>query len=347
MGRQEMTEATITLFPPADHKTPLLRFREFVLRLLLVICTGTIFVVFSELMFWGRYDFKHKMVSDFVPTITVYSLLAYALLMMVRLFRVRSWYALFIAGAVFGWLCEGGFVQTMYNDFPMNISFTGLAWHSLLTVCCGWYLFRRLLLCSSLMPIVKASAIGGMLWALWSVWWWVTKGLISPPAEFALYALITALLLIVSLRISAMIPSSVFQPTKAEIYSIIILFLIYYVFVTIKANPMALTVLPICLSLAFWALAVNRKHESAPDLLTQLDGELRPLNYVALLLMPVASILVYTMLYYMHLRLKTGPVFYFILTPAGFWLFIYSFVRLLRRDGSPHAKAQRREGLWE
>ena len=135
------------------------RFRDFLLRLALVLCTGAIFVVFSELMFWGRYDFAHKVGSDLVPTIIVYSFMAYAFLIVVHVFRVSNLYALFMAGAVFGWLVEGVFVQTMYDDFPLNISFTGLAWHSILTVCCGWYLFRRALLLKK--SILHDEGIGG------------------------------------------------------------------------------------------------------------------------------------------------------------------------------------------
>lgn len=321
-------------------------FRGFLLRLALVLCTGTIFVVFSELMFWGRYDFAHKAVSDLVPTIIVYSFFAYAFLIIIHVFRVSNLYALFMAGAVFGWLCEGVFVQTMYDDFPLNISFTGLAWHSILTVCCGWYLFRRVLLLENPVSTMKASAVGGLLWALWSVWWWVDKGLVSTPGEYAAYALITGVILIVCLRISAMIPSSIFRPSRKEIYTISIIFLLYYFFVTIKASNLAFFVLPVCIGLAFYALSANKERESATDVIQQLDGKVRPWNYVTLLVMPVVSIIVYTLLYYAYLRLKTGPVFYIVLVPAGFILFLVSYAKMVwkaKEFGSPPSADQEME----
>lgn len=314
---------------PVSPNPPRLKFRYFLLRVAYVLSTGAIFVVFSELMFWGRYDFAHKAVSDLIPTIIVYSFMAYAFLIAVHVFRVSNMYALFIAGAVFGWLCEGVFVQTMYDDFPLNISFTGLAWHAILTVCCGWYLFRRMLLSSNSVSMVKTSIAGGLLWALWSVWWWVDKGIVTPPGEYAVYALITSAILIVFLRISAMIPSSIFRPSRGEIYTISAIFVLWYFFVTIRVGDLAFFVLPVCMGLAFYALSVNRERETAPDVINQLDGAGHARNYAALLLMPAMSILVYSILYYSNLRLRTGPLLYFILTPGGFVLFLLSYVRMV------------------
>lgn len=314
---------------PDNQVKPKQKSHDFFLRLAYVLSTGAIFVVFSELMFWGRYDFTHKMLSDFVPTIIVYSFMAYAFLIVIHVFKVSNLYALFMAGAVFGWLCEGVFVQTMYDDFPLNISFTALAWHSILTVCCGWYLFRRALLLKNPISTLKASTVGGLLWALWSVWWWVDKGLVSTPVEYAIYALITGLILIVCLRISAMIPSSIFRPSRVEIYTISIIFLLWFLFVAIKANSLAVFVLPICMGLAFHALGMNREREMAPDVIQQLDGKVYPWNYAALMVIPAVSILVYSLLFYSNIRLKTGPVFYINLTPAGFILFIISYVKLV------------------
>ncbi len=308
---------------------PLLR--EYLLRLLLVLSTGVIFVVFSELMFWGRYDFAKNIPAEYLHTVLAYSFMAWVFLIVVRLFRVRSLHALFMAGAVFGWLCEGIFVQTMYDDFPIKISFTGLAWHALLTVCCGWYLFRRLMLMDSPLPTLKVSVLAGLIWALWSVWWWITKGLVSTPDEYAVYAIITTVMLIVGLRVSAMIPSAVFRPSKGDIIVTMLLVLLFYLLITIRANHLALTVLPVCMGLAFYALNKNRQAETEPDVLQQLDGRVYPWNYAAILVMPAVSTAVYAILYYAHIRLRTGPVFYLGLTTAGFTLFFYSFIRLVRR----------------
>ncbi|MHB1460426.1 MAG: hypothetical protein ACYC1M_03995 [Armatimonadota bacterium] len=307
------------------------RLHEFLLRLLLVLSTGVIFVVFSELMFWGRYDFAGKISTEYIHTVLAYSFMAWVFLIVVRLFRVRSLYALFMAGAVFGWLCEGIFVQTMYDDFPLNISFTGLAWHSLLTVCCGWYLFRRLMLMDSPMPTLKVSVLAGLMWGLWSVWWWITKGLVSTPGEYALYAFITTAMLIVGLWLSALIPSAVFRPSKADIIVTMVIVLLFYLFVTIRANQLALTVLPVCMGLAFYALNKNRQDETDPDALAQLDGRVYAWNYAAILVMPVVSTVVYAILYYLHIRLRTGPVFYLVLTIAGFMLFFISFRVMVSR----------------
>ena len=126
-----------------------------------------------------------------------------------------------------------------------------------------------------------------------------------------------------------MIPSSIFKPSKNEIFIIQIIILVWFLEVTIKASNLAFIVLPICMGLAFTALALNKEHETAPDVITQLDGRVYPWNYAALLVMPAVSILVYSLLYYMGLRLRTGPVFYMVLTPAGFILFLLSYAKLV------------------
>ncbi len=305
------------------------RLREPMLRLLLVLCTGVIFVVFSELMFWGRYDFAKNITTEYVHTVLAYSFMAWVFLIVVHQFRVSSFYALFMAGAVFGWLCEGIFVQTMYDDFPLNISWTGLGWHSLLTVCGGWYLFRRSMLMASPVLALKASVVAGLLWGLWSVWWWINKGQASTPGEYASYAFITTATLIVALRISAMIPSSVFRLTKGAVIATITVVVLFYLFITIKVNPMAVVVLPICMALAFFALYRNKDSETGMDVLQQLDGKVYPWNYAAILVMPVVATAVYATLHHFHLRPQTGPVFYLVLTIAGFTLLFTSFRRLV------------------
>src|SRR5208337_596700 len=85
-----------------------------------------------------------RAVPDFLITWIAYCLLGWIFLDLVRRFRVASFTALFLCGAVFGWVDEGVVVDTLYgnptNPFPLSISFTGLAWHAMLSVCVGWYL---------------------------------------------------------------------------------------------------------------------------------------------------------------------------------------------------------------
>ena len=108
-------------------------------RLVVTLAAGYILVFYSESMFWARYRPGEDSVASYLVTWIVYSLSAFVFLSLVSLLRVRNIWALFLCGALFGWLTEGVIVQTMYDDFPLNISFTGLAWHALISIWVGWY----------------------------------------------------------------------------------------------------------------------------------------------------------------------------------------------------------------
>src|SRR5262245_55428597 len=117
---------------------------RFIRRACTSLATGYVVYFFSETVFWGRFNPETPQ-SEFIVSLIVYSIFSAMLLAVISRFRVRSFWAVFLAGAVFGWVGEGIYVQTMYDNFPLHISFTGLAWHALLSVCGGWYLLRRTL----------------------------------------------------------------------------------------------------------------------------------------------------------------------------------------------------------
>lgn len=322
--------------------------RAFAQRIALALCTGAVFIVVSELMFWGRYDFAHKLLRDTLPLWLVYSCLAYLFLWLVRTFRVRRWPALFLAGGVYGWLGEGVIVQTMYDDFPLNLSWTGLAWHSLLTVCGGWYVLRRSLRDGRPGPVARASAVGGVLWGLWSVWWWVEERAVTPLPDYALYATICGLLLIAGLWGSSLLPATCFPPSRGEKVVMLSLLAGYYAFGTVRAAPISLLVLPVCLGLAFAALDRNRRRETEEDVLVALAGRTPAAAYLGLLLLPAVAIAVYALLLWLGLRLPTGAVFCVVTALAGFVLFAWSVVKLLRRAAeqeSVPAPLSRDEGI--
>ena len=105
-----------------------------------------------------------------------YSLFAYPLLCVASLFKVRNPWAVFLAGAFYGWFEEGIMVQTMYGSdagpFPASISFTGLAWHALIGVWIGWYLMRRVLAQNNYFKTLLLASAIGLFYGCWSIFWW-------------------------------------------------------------------------------------------------------------------------------------------------------------------------------
>jgi hypothetical protein len=95
-----------------------------------VLAAGYILFFYSELVFWARVQ-PTDTLPNWISTWLAYSLLAFVFVTIVARFRVHTIWALFLASAVFGWMTEGIVVQTAYEDLPLSLSFTGLAWHAI------------------------------------------------------------------------------------------------------------------------------------------------------------------------------------------------------------------------
>jgi hypothetical protein len=143
-------------------------------KLAVVLAAGYILFFYSERMFWSFLRPGDK-VAEILITWVVYSILAWVVLLLVRQCRIATFPAVFLAGAVFGWLAEGVVVDTMYgnddNPFPASISFTGLAWHALISAGVGWYWQAKVLTGGKLRSITLFSTVVGLGWGLWAGWW--------------------------------------------------------------------------------------------------------------------------------------------------------------------------------
>src|SRR3954453_24137442 len=113
-----------------------------------VLANGYILFFLSPRVFWSFWR-PGDNPPEFLVTWLAYCLLGWIFLDLVRRFRVASFSPLFLCGAVFGWVGEGVIVDTLYGDptnpFPLSVSWTGLAWHALLTVGVGWCLLGKAL----------------------------------------------------------------------------------------------------------------------------------------------------------------------------------------------------------
>ena len=136
-----------------------------------VLAAGYILTYFSELLFWARPR-PGDSLGGWLGTWLVYSLTGFMMLALIGHFRARSIWALFLAGAAFGWLTEGLVVQTAYEDLPLSLSFTGLAWHALISVLVGWWLTGNTLR-RGLLPTMVLSAAIGLTYGLWAIHWWL------------------------------------------------------------------------------------------------------------------------------------------------------------------------------
>ncbi len=312
-------------------------------KLAVVLATGYILFFYSERVFWSFLRPGDK-VTDLVLGWLVYSLLAWVFLLLVRQCRIAAFPAVFLAGAIFGWLAEGVVVDTLYgnstNPFPASISFTGLAWHALMSVGIGWYGQGRVLTAARPARIAAFSVAVGLGWGLWAGWW---PAELDPAhtslAAFAGHTLGCSVLLILSWVVLSLSRAEWFRPAKWEMPALVAVVVLFFLVIRLPATPRSALILPPLLLLCAYGLRRNQRQEQRPDLVDTLVGHVRLRSCLWMLLAPVTAIAVYAPVAAGGLTLPTNWVLYIITMPLGFFFLIRS-TWLLGRP--PHGQEPKR-----
>jgi hypothetical protein len=267
----------------------------------LALATGYILFFFSERLFWSTFR-PGDHIGDLAIAWLAYSVLAYLFLSVVSYFRAEEAQTVFVAGALFGWLAEGGLVGTLYGTedsapFPFSLICTGLSWHALISVLVGWHFLRRSLAEKrSRATIAWASGVG-VFWGTWATFLWhETPPVITPISKFAIHAVITSGLLMFSYITIARIGSITFRPRWLGLgFSSLVLAVFFSQQVkTLGARP--LIVLPILLGLVLFILAKAKKR-AAPLASEGSIGTHPPFgSFLLLLFIPVTATLTYSLL---------------------------------------------------
>lgn len=286
---------------------------------------------FSEHLFWARVH-PGDSFNDWFLTWIVYSLMAFIFLVLVSHFRVNDIWSLFLVGAIFGWIDEGIVVQTAYDMFPLSISFTALAWHALITVWIGWYATQKSLLSKDTWSIFKFATTLGFFYGVWAINWWLEpEGGVSSVPEFATYSFITTSLVNLAYWLVNWSSSESFILNRWVIIFISGVFALYFCFVTIPTAPLAAIILPTLFGLTYLGLRQNRMNEGEGSLLDIHSGHIPFWKYISLLVLPVTSVLIYTLAISLNLQWHTNWILYIITTPLGFVLFGISLYKIWQR----------------
>jgi hypothetical protein len=306
-------------------------------RLALALSTGYVFLYFGELVFWANPDPASRL-GDWVLTWLFYSFLGYIFLSIVGAFRVRSVWALVLAGAVFGWIAEGVYARTMFgtaeSPFPITIAWTGLAWHALIDVVFGWYILRRLVAGGRPSQLGFVSFAFGLLYGLWAIAWWVQEDP-ATIAAFAGYAFLTTTLLLLAFVMYQRLQPFPFEPSRIEAGVVIVFLVLSFITVTLPSSPPTVWSLPLLIGLMYLALRRNRAVESRPSLVTAVTGRVRLPNAALLLLAPLAATMVYAAATWLNLRLPLFVPFYVVSIAAGTVIFVVSVGKVLTSPPTP------------
>lgn len=296
-------------------------------RVTYVLLTGTILAYFSEWMFWSGRPLEENFLLIALPSCLVYSCLTYFFLVAVTYFRVRTVWALFLAGALYGWLGEGVLVQTMYDLFPLNISWTGLAWHALISVLFGFSYLPRYL---GTRKGILACLLFGLGLGLWSTGWWLEPDIsIATVGEVSLYNSVFALILLPVYYFWSRFDIATFQPSRWGFVTMMLIAVLYYAFVTVPTQPLALLILPPCLVFVLWFLRLNLQN-SIGLIATIAPFSIR--QVLPLLLIPLTASSVYALALMLSISLPTLQILFFITLPLGFGMLILSAYRISRMN---------------
>lgn len=302
--------------------------QAFYRRIGLAFFTGCIFYALSEAVFWGRFDYIRQFWSELIPTLSVYSLAAYLFLWTLQSFRITNWAGVVLAGALYGWFIEGLVVQTMYDELPLSIIITAISWHAFITVYEGWYIPRRLIQERRLFPLFCHALVFGAFWGLWSVWWWIEAGEVTPLPQYCLYAAITSLLYIGGLYGGGRIRLEAFPPPRIEGGVVLTICALYFGFISISANIHALWLFPICVGIVIFALMKNRQCAQSKHEEQEIHPSLAQLS--CLLAFPASAIGVYGYLLFNNMRIATGPAIYIASAIGGTLVFIQALYQAFR-----------------
>ena len=303
-------------------------------NILLVLSTGYIFVYFSEHLFWARIR-PDDSLGGWLGAWVAYTFLAFVFLTLIAYFKIKNIWSLFLAGAAFGWLAEGVIVQTTYEFLPLSISFTGLAWHALITIWIGWYALRKSFFSIASFSTVKLSAVIGACYGLWAIAWWSEPdGGVSSLVDFAAFSLVTTILVILAYGLANWSATEPFLPDCRVTLGISLLFILYFLFVAVPAAPLALIILPLLLGLVYFGLRRTRLAAADLSMINELTGNIPVWNLLGLLAVPVTGILVYWIALSLNLHWHTNWILYLIATPLGFILFGLSLYKSWRNESA-------------
>jgi hypothetical protein len=307
--------------------------RGFFGRLIIAIATGYIWFFYSERVFWSFWRRGEDTFGSFFATWAVYAIAAYICLILIQQYKARSVWAMFLVGAFFGWLVEGVFAMTLFGaegiPFPFTISWTGLAWHAIISVVLGWYVLQQALT-HSFKRTAWVSGMLGIFWGTWSIFWSLERAEVVPVDAYVLHAFAVTVILICMQCMYGWLGMQQFSATRLEKITVGLLAVLWFGFVTVPTFGALAAVLPVLFGVLYLALRKNKKTETRQSFLATLDAPITYMRSFAVLLMPLCATLIYALAQGMQLAPPTNFLVLGVTLPAGFILLGVSLWKVFR-----------------
>lgn len=287
---------------------------------------GAISIVYSEALFWARWRSTDS-IGEYLLTWLAYSLVALLVLMLIERFGLRGVLGIALAGAVFGWLVEGAVAVTLYEDLPWSISWTGLAWHELITVVGGWLLVPRALASWPMRRLVRWAILVGAVWGVWAITWRVEDGFWTPVGSFAIYAFGAAALL----SGGYVLWQRAYVSVPFRRWVVLVISALLGASAVTQAGAIAI-VLPLLVGGVVVAMLVGRGDFEGPDLVP--EESIPSTSLLALPIAAVTALVVFAALQSANVVSNTAALFYLLAMPGGLILLILAVSRAFKSLGS-------------
>jgi hypothetical protein len=252
-------------------------------------------------------------ILGYVEFTLFYTLFAAWLLLPIFYFKIRSFWALYLAGGFFGIATEGVVIPLIYTE---SLTWPALSWHVLADVILGWYVVRHVLIKNQPLYTVLLAGAMGLFWAFWVPWSHIgEEPFIPEPSRFTGFAIFASANLICGYIILNFLREKQFVPTGIElgVFGVITLalwipMLIQAWFPMLVENPVHSLLLPLFLGVSLYTLYRHSKVETRENLFFVFRSKIAWWNILLLTLMPIIAISVYPFVYHNQLFPPTALI---------------------------------------
>ncbi|MCA9011711.1 MAG: hypothetical protein KDB01_18285 [Planctomycetaceae bacterium] len=311
-------------------------------QLMYVLANGFVLFFFSERLFWTVFG-ADATLSDLIMTWLAYSAVAYLFLGACWWLRVGDFAAVFLAGALFGWLLEGGIAPTLYgtepsSPFPLSLIWTAVAWHATLSVWLGWYRLGSALREGRNREVVGLSLFFGVFWGMWGMFPWQE----TPPVQttedvFLFHAVsMTSLLGCAYCLANRLQRKRHFKPAPAGLLIAAAVWGVFWLQIAITIGwmvPVILCSLLLLVIIPLWRSRLSR----ITQLALAAHGLRTPwFSYLLLIILPAVATMTYVL--GVNIGMTQFPVAYVMLwlsTGIGIVLLSSAFIKVCRRSVTP------------
>lgn len=149
------------------------------------LALGLIGYFASEALFWS-FSPEGASVAEIAMTVVAYALAAACVLSAAGAAGLGGLSGAFLGGCLVGFLVEGVVVATMYDAFPVQLVWTPIAWHGLVTGA-GVFALHRAAVHWPILRQVAAMAALGLGGGVWAAYWPIERAVLPGAAETAAY----------------------------------------------------------------------------------------------------------------------------------------------------------------